>query len=61
MKTTLLALTPHLLLRTSPEPGSARKSDQFHRFARCFLIGLTENEKRDPVDFLSVLYKEEAP
>jgi len=39
----------------SPEPGSARNSDQFHRFARCFCIGLTENEKRDLIDFLSVL------
>jgi hypothetical protein len=55
MKTTLLALTPHLPIRTSPERGSARNSDPFHRFARCFRIGLTENEKRDPIDFLSVL------
>jgi hypothetical protein len=47
-------------LRTSLESGSARHSDHFHRFARCLRIGLTENEKRDLIDCLSVLYKEEA-
>jgi hypothetical protein len=37
--------------RTSPEPGSARNTDQFHRFARRFRIGLTQNEERDLIIF----------
>jgi len=34
----------HSVVQMSLEPGSARNSDQFHGFARCFPIGLTENE-----------------
>jgi len=42
-------------LRTSPERGAARNSDQFHRFAALLPHQPDRKRKRDPIDFLSVL------